>query len=112
MAARLAEGIATRSPFVLAHPVEANAVFAALPAVVIERLHERYHFYVWDEAAGVVRWMCSWQTTPGDVDALALALRRFLEEGIGPRLSAGAVLHRSRFSPDEHARRVLALAGW
>ena len=26
-------------------------------------------------------------------------------------LPAGAVLHRSRFSPDEHARRVLALAG-
>ena len=49
---------------------------------------------------------------PGDVDALAGALRRFLVEGLGPRLSAGAVLHRSRFSPDEHARRVLALAGW
>ncbi len=49
---------------------------------------------------------------PGDVDALAKALRRFLRESLGPRLSAGAVRHRSRFSPDEHARRVLALAGW
>jgi glycosyltransferase involved in cell wall biosynthesis len=48
---------------------------------------------------------------PGDVDALAGALGRFLREGLGPRLSAGAVLHRSRFSPREHARRVLAVAG-
>ena len=29
----------------------------------------------WDEQAGVVRWMCSWQTTPDDVDALVAALR-------------------------------------
>jgi len=49
---------------------------------------------------------------PGDVDALGGALRRFLREGLGPRLAAGAVVHRSRFSPQEHARRVLALAGW
>jgi glycosyltransferase involved in cell wall biosynthesis len=48
---------------------------------------------------------------PGDVDALERALRRFLEEGLGEPLAAGAVLHRSRFSPDEHARSVLALAG-
>ena len=54
--------------------MQANAVFAALPAAVIERLHERYHFYVWDEEAGVVRWMCSWQTTPADVDGLVAAL--------------------------------------
>ena len=47
---------------------------------------------------------------PGDVDALREAIRRFLREGLGPRLSAGAVVHRSRFSPREHARRVLALA--
>ena len=33
-------------------------------AAVIERLHERYHFYVWDEDGGVVRLMCAWQTTP------------------------------------------------
>ena len=48
---------------------------ASLPAAVIERLHEQYPFYVWDEEAGVVRWMCSWQTTPTDVDGLVTALR-------------------------------------
>jgi len=59
----------------LAYPVQANAVFAALPAAAIRRLHERYHFYVWDEKAGVIRLMCSWQTTPADVDELVAELR-------------------------------------
>ncbi len=48
---------------------------------------------------------------PCDVEALADALRRFLREGLGPHLSAGAVTHRGHFSPAEHARRVLALGG-
>ena len=75
MARRLGDAVAATPGVTLAYPVQANAVFAALPAAVIERLHERYHFYVWDEDAGVVRWMCSWQTSAGDVDALAGALR-------------------------------------
>jgi threonine aldolase len=59
----------------LAYPAQANAVFVALPAAVAERLLEDYRFYTWDEQSGVVRWMCSWQTTPEDVDRLAAALR-------------------------------------
>ena len=74
MARRLGDAVATAG-VALAYPVQANAVFAALPGAVIERLHERYHFYVWDEDAGVVRWMCSWQTSEEDVDALAGAVR-------------------------------------
>ena len=58
----------------IAYPVQANAVFLALPAAVKERLLEEYRFYTWDEQAGVVRWMCSWQTTPDDVDRLVAAL--------------------------------------
>ena len=74
MARRLGDAVAAMPGAELAYPVAANAVFATLPAAAIERLHERYHFYVWDEEAGVVRLMCSWQTTPEDVDALAAAL--------------------------------------
>ncbi len=48
---------------------------------------------------------------PGDAGALEEALLRFLREGLGPRLAAGAALHRPRFSPEEHARRLLALGG-
>jgi threonine aldolase len=76
MARRLGAAVAATPGVTLAYPVQANAVFAALPAPVIERLHERYHFYVWDEDAGVVRWMCSWQTSAEDVDTLAAALRQ------------------------------------
>jgi glycosyltransferase involved in cell wall biosynthesis len=49
---------------------------------------------------------------PGDVPALSAALRRFLGDRLGPRLAAGAVRHRARFLPDEHARRILELGGW
>jgi threonine aldolase len=31
-------------------------------------------FYVWDEEAGTVRLMCSWDTTAEDVDELAAVL--------------------------------------
>lgn len=75
MARRLGDAVAAVPGVELAYPVQANAVFAAVPAAAIERLHERYHFYAWDEDAGVVRLMCAWQTTPDDVDALVAALR-------------------------------------
>jgi threonine aldolase len=55
--------------------VDANAVFAVLPPGTAEQLQARWHFYVWDEAVGEVRWMCSWDTTPDDVDAFAADVR-------------------------------------
>jgi threonine aldolase len=76
MAQRLAAAAAGVPGVRVAYPVQANAVFVALPAGVSERLLEDYRFYTWDEQAGVVRWMCSWQTTADDVDRLAAALRR------------------------------------
>ena len=48
--------------------VAANAVFAVLPPQVTLRMQARYPFYVWKEATGEVRLMCSWDTTEGDVD--------------------------------------------
>ena len=62
----------------IVHPVEANGVFARLPRPAIDApaapSFRRHPFYVWDEADGVVRWMCSWDTTPEDVDAFAAAV--------------------------------------
>jgi D-inositol-3-phosphate glycosyltransferase len=49
--------------------------------------------------------------SPGDADALAAAMRRFVNENLGPRLSAGAAHRRAVFSPEAHARRVLAAGG-
>jgi threonine aldolase len=78
MARRLADAIAAIDGVELAHPVEANGVFANLPAAAIDRLREALPaampFYVWDEAAGTVRLMCSWDTTAEDIDELTAAL--------------------------------------
>ena len=70
MARRLADGIARVDGVTLAYPVEANGVFALLPEGVTQIVQERYPFYVWDEATGVVRWMTSFDTTADDVDGL------------------------------------------
>ncbi|HEY2636197.1 MAG TPA: beta-eliminating lyase-related protein, partial [Solirubrobacteraceae bacterium] len=64
MAARLSEAVAPHVE--ITHPVEANGVFAVLPPAATERLQRDWRFYVWDEATGEVRWLCSWDTTPED----------------------------------------------
>ncbi|GGX66701.1 threonine aldolase [Streptomyces hiroshimensis] len=74
MAARLAERVRAVEGVEVLHPVQSNAVFARLPHDVSERLQKRYRFYFWDEGAGDVRWMCSFDTTEADVDAFAAAL--------------------------------------
>lgn len=67
MALRLAEGIAARSPFVLAHPVEANAVFVRMPEKAHARLNAAgWACYRFDD--GSVRFVCSWVTTEEVVD--------------------------------------------
>ncbi len=71
MAQRLAGALCEIDGISLAHPVEANALFPVTPAGVAAELQSRWAFYTWDEAAGVQRWMCSWDTTEDDVDAFA-----------------------------------------
>ncbi|MFE1146667.1 threonine aldolase family protein [Streptomyces albidoflavus] len=75
MARRLAEAVETVDGVEIVHPVQANAVFARLPHDVSERLQKRFRFYFWDEQAGEVRWMCSFDTQEEDVDAFVAALR-------------------------------------
>ncbi|QNE84246.1 threonine aldolase [Streptomyces rutgersensis] len=75
MARRLAEAVEAIDGVEIVHPVQANAVFARLPHDVGERLQKRLRFYFWDESAGEVRWMCSFDTQEADVDAFVAALR-------------------------------------
>jgi threonine aldolase len=75
MAARLAAAVGDLPGVTITRPVETNAVFARLPADAIASLQSDFAFYVWDEATNEVRWMCSWDTTPDDVDAFAAAVR-------------------------------------
>lgn len=60
----------------LSRPTQANGVFAILPPGVADRLRESFRFYDWDAATGEVRWMCSFDTSEGDVDALLAAVAK------------------------------------
>jgi threonine aldolase len=60
------------------YPVQVNSVFVQLPAEVWHALQQEYFFYDWDEAANVVRWMCSFDTTEEDIHNFVAALKRLL----------------------------------
>ncbi|MBR4506062.1 MAG: low specificity L-threonine aldolase [Bacteroidales bacterium] len=60
------------------YPVQVNSLFAQLPTDVWHRLQERYFFYDWDEAADVVRWMCSFDTTEDNIHSFVQALKEEL----------------------------------
>jgi threonine aldolase len=87
MARRLAQQIGGIPGVKLAYPVDANGVFVQLPPEAIAPLQDERHFYVWDPAASVVRWMCSWDTTEADVDDFAAAVVRIAGPAV---LAAGA----------------------
>ncbi|HZQ25895.1 MAG TPA: low specificity L-threonine aldolase [Terriglobales bacterium] len=63
----------------IVYPVEANGVFAQLPQAIIPKLQERYFFYVWNEEQGVVRWMCSFDTTEQDIREFVQFIRETLQ---------------------------------
>jgi threonine aldolase len=76
MAQRLHEA-AKDLPFVrIAFPVEANAVFARIPIELVEPLQRETFFWPWDERAGLVRWMCAFDSRPEDIDRFVGALTR------------------------------------
>ena len=73
MAQRLADGIEMATPYVLAHPVEANAVFVRMPDEAHQRLNALgWACYRFDD--GSVRFVCSWQTTEAAVDEVLEAI--------------------------------------
>jgi len=70
--ARLLKKEVSKIPQVkIIYKVEANGVFAQIPRRAIAKLQKRYFFYVWNEEQSVVRWMCSFDTTEGDVKKFA-----------------------------------------
>jgi threonine aldolase len=71
-AKRLADG-ARAAGVEIAHPVQANAVFARMDGRAAEALRERYFFY--ELEAGLQRWMTSFDTTDEDVDGFIASLR-------------------------------------
>ena len=58
--------------------VESNGVFAVLDGDVIEKLREKYVFYVWNSRLNEVRFMCSFDTEEKDIDLFIEMLRNIL----------------------------------
>ena len=76
MARRLEAAIRDVPKVTISYPVESNAVFARIPEPAVEAMHQRgWKFYThvggWEES----RLMCSWDTTPEDVDRFAADLK-------------------------------------
>ncbi|TVQ20316.1 MAG: low specificity L-threonine aldolase [Spirochaetaceae bacterium] len=74
MATYLCERLDTLPEVEVVQPVHANGCFVKLPQSAIPRVRKSFFFYVWDEPLGVVRFMCSYDTTREDVDALVAAI--------------------------------------
>jgi len=70
----MARRLATLMPFVVVHPVEANAVFVAMDEPTRARM-QAAGWFVYRFIDGTVRFMCSWATTSEDVDELGEALK-------------------------------------
>lgn len=78
MAALLSREAAKVPGVRIVQPTQANEVFARLPRAAIAPLQEAAYFYVWDEAADVVRWVCSWDTTEDDVHEFVATMREIV----------------------------------
>ncbi len=78
MARYLEEKVKPISGVKITQPVEANAVFAILPAEFIPELQKQFFFYVWDENTSEVRWMTAFDTTKEDIDKFARTLETIL----------------------------------
>jgi len=82
MAARLHDGMQGLPGVRITRPRHANHVFACLPPAAVGPLQDVASFYVWDEASTEVRWLCSWDTTPEQVDEFVAAARKILTDQV------------------------------
>ncbi len=78
MAALLAERLREIPDVKITRSVDANGVFVILPPEIIPALQQAYFFHIWDETTHEVRLMCSWDTTPEDIEGFTKALATLL----------------------------------
>ncbi|MGC4032416.1 MAG: low specificity L-threonine aldolase [Tepidisphaeraceae bacterium] len=80
MAQRIADGVANLAGVKILYPRQANSVFLELPGNTAAALRERgWLFYSFIGGGG--RLMCSWDTTPEDVDALVADIAAVVAAG-------------------------------
>ncbi|MEI9862992.1 MAG: beta-eliminating lyase-related protein [Limisphaerales bacterium] len=79
MAQRLEAGLRKIPGVQISFPVESNGVFAKIPRAAEEKLHARgWHFYTGVITPEESRLMCSWDTTPEDVDGFVADLQEII----------------------------------
>ncbi len=74
----LAERLRTELGLGPVYPVEANAVFIPVPPALVTTVTEQLPVLPWDRRAGVLRAVCSFDTTEEDVTRLVTGLGRVL----------------------------------
>lgn len=79
MAQLLANELRKIPQITITQNVEANGVFALLPAKYVPLLQEEYFFYVWNEETSEVRFMTSFDTTEKDIEDFISLIRKTLK---------------------------------
>ncbi len=79
MAKRLYKAICHFEDVKVVQKVQSNAVFVIIPKQIVESMREQFPFYDWDTRTGVLRWMCSFDTTEDEVDQFVELLKKSLE---------------------------------
>lgn len=78
MAQKLANEAAQIPGIKITQEVQGNEIFAIIPREKITTLQNECFFYVWDENAAEVRWVCSFDTTENDIIEFINLLRKEL----------------------------------
>ena len=80
MAQKLAAALGEIPEIKITQKVQANGVFAIVPASLIEPLQELFFFYVWNEETHEVRWMTSFDTTEDDIELFVESIKQTLHK--------------------------------
>ncbi|MCZ8021682.1 MAG: low specificity L-threonine aldolase [Cyclobacteriaceae bacterium] len=78
MAKKLEKALLLFPEIKITQSVDANGVFALLPAHIIEKVQAEIFFYVWNDKTNECRFMCSFDTTEEDIETLAKAIKKAL----------------------------------
>ncbi len=74
--AKLLESLIKDIPKIkIKHPVQANGVFAVIPLEWFPILVQHTSFYPWNINEGLMRWMCSFDTTEAEIYAFTDAIK-------------------------------------
>jgi threonine aldolase len=84
VAARIATGLRDLRGARLLAPVEANEIFLELPSTTMDAL-ETDGFQFYRRSRTLARFVCRFDTTEAEADALVAALRRHLDPVTAPR---------------------------